>query len=1108
MTRRISSLMILSLILLAFMATTAFAARTVEETKTKTFDPLLNKSKLYAFPDANRQGAQVSDKAMAPVALGGAIPSASPGEDLGDTWYDYQHNGSVGRMIDWGTHGSPDTMIVHFAWMYLPGPSHVDRAYYYKAWNAVAGVYPGEVAIITYGGYVNVQAANDNRAVYGGHVRATDPDPSFNWFYWDWAPGNAFFSFHTEIPDTIDFYCQGEDPVTESGHIWPKFAYVEGPGENDTVLHVFAQKSEPGAGDPQSIAYFRRVGSDKTYGPTAIEAGWDPVPYCVDTVYDIAQEVVAQGNKVALVWIANLPCPGDCDTCSGYECWNFVQWDNDIYYQISLDYGVNWQPRVNVTKNQDGVDGYRPYTDLTCMFDTGGNLHIVWPARFWPADANSGGQAGLFRGRMFHVSDADTTDIRTVHNYEWDQTTCSPAAWNLNASKPTISECNGKFYVLFTQANDIPAGIEDDCAIDGNPGFPYGAANGDLYIVVSEDGGKLWDKARNITNSRTPGCDSALGIGGPCDNDHWPSMAKFGTDYTGDFPTSATITVPNGSGHDGYYIDAQYINDHSAGGIVQDEGFWQVADVRWIRIPCVDPIREAILYLNPTEIDYPSWSKHGVEYSTTVVAEAGGNDSIFIDISKDEGTGPTGWLSYSPTRAAIEMAPGETTPVTVTINPGGAIVNDPGTIVHLSGKLIFHWWGATAPVEPPGVDTDFPIDHWVTDTLYAPIWDTISTACTKLSVANTGNFGQQGIGKVNMDYVDAGDCDTTADVYLYDGSPVVCYEHDGDMKCNWSIFSTTYVDSNGFVPVGDHTPVTNMGDYYVFESGKFVTNDSLIAIEKIWYAPKDNIDSCSFVIECIKIYLNDTLKDPPTAVLLGEAIDWDIPADSNSRNNSGFNDGLNLIYQRGSEEDSVGCQPCSTRWGGMDFLDGYKNGTRYKTAQHGAYTHDNSTHVYPLGGFSEDTLNLYMANPGFAISDSTNSDLHMAMTFDSLVTLTKADTFVFYIEVVSHWNGDLNSFLAEVEASRQWYFDHISPEPAGCCQNRGNVDHLIGPAGPVDVADLTYLVAYLFQGGNPPPCEEEGNVDALIGPAGPIDVADLTYLVAYLFQGGNPPPPC
>jgi hypothetical protein len=77
-----------------------------------------------------------------------------------------------------------------------------------------------------------------------------------------------------------------------------------------------------------------------------------------------------------------------------------------------------------------------------------------------------------------------------------------------------------------------------------------------------------------------------------------------------------------------------------------------------------------------------------------------------------------------------------------------------------------------------------------------------------------------------------------------------------------------------------------------------------------------------------------------------------------------------------------------------------------------------------------------------------------------------------------------------------------------CCRNRGNADGVIGPAGPVDVADVTFLVACLFQGGSPPNCSQEANVDGVIGPGGPVDVADVTYLVAFLFQSGTPPPAC
>ena len=89
------------------------------------------------------------------------------------------------------------------------------------------------------------------------------------------------------------------------------------------------------------------------------------------------------------------------------------------------------------------------------------------------------------------------------------------------------------------------------------------------------------------------------------------------------------------------------------------------------------------------------------------------------------------------------------------------------------------------------------------------------------------------------------------------------------------------------------------------------------------------------------------------------------------------------------------------------------------------------------------------------------------------------------------------------------------PEDSTCCQIRGDIDH--NGSAP-DIADLIYMVTYMFQNGPPPPCNEpympdcpdqyysEADVDGN-GTCTP-DIGDLIYLVTYMFQEGPSLVPC
>ncbi len=71
----------------------------------------------------------------------------------------------------------------------------------------------------------------------------------------------------------------------------------------------------------------------------------------------------------------------------------------------------------------------------------------------------------------------------------------------------------------------------------------------------------------------------------------------------------------------------------------------------------------------------------------------------------------------------------------------------------------------------------------------------------------------------------------------------------------------------------------------------------------------------------------------------------------------------------------------------------------------------------------------------------------------------------------------------------------------------GNIDGLTSAAGPSDVADLAYLIDYMYQGGPEPPDIDAANVDGEYDSGEPISISDLVYLIDYLFRGG-PEPAC
>ncbi|MEZ5357586.1 MAG: dockerin type I repeat-containing protein [Candidatus Zixiibacteriota bacterium] len=1091
MTRKLSAMFLLSFVIVALLTASVFGAtERVKPFHERASFPARH-APTFGFPaDVNAAATDVV-KDNASIALG--AKTISNPDTLGFTTYGYQQNCTMGRQVEHRGSG-----YIHFDWMWQDDDdiANTNRSVYYQAYNlvtcpsvfafAAGGV---DVSLIGRAGYVDLDVDVDqNLGIPVGHE--SDGQVYSPYAYWDFvATGEPFALFAPDAPtDKFGWYLNnGTGNPTSNESIWPKVAYQLG---TETVLHMVGSESGGQAGDPQTISYWRRVGGYGDQAPTAV---WSD-QHVIDTIMNLNHTVVAQydGDKVAIVW--NAPVAYRQNTSSEFDS----QYENDIWYAVATDQGAAWagspttstsSPSIarlvelgtysggNITQ-YDPMSDYKAYCDISALITSDNNLHVVWGCREW-TDTTS-----LFRrnGGIFHWSE-DNTTIRQVVIANWDTGgTCYAHAWGTDVAKMSISECisganAGNLYVLYTQFGSLanPCGDVDN---ENN------VVNGYLYMTASDDGGVNWDRAQRVTNTpATPtGCIpediTDTTIHGTCNSEYWGSMARF----------SRTEDCA-GANQGQEVLDIVYINDKAPGGCVQTEsGVWTINPVIWWTTPCRDVVYE------------PLWSDNlgfgiGECFGQQVLWCDPGGDTTVTFTASNPGllvnnwaitfnyTDGSGWMSAAPSSGAL-AAGGATVDIDLTFTaPAGAA--DPSTWV---GEIVITHDAIGSPREVPAclvVASNRPsVESAV-----------IATSCKRLKIYNQGELVNNEANSA-MDYID--DCDTfnintTPEIYLYDGSPIIS-RIDGTDTLRFMAYSTAWTDPSGLRPLSSLV-VDSSGSDYTFATSEFTVADSSVGFIVEYYAPKTG--NCEFIIKKLKIFATTAAVNN---VYVGEFIDWDVPSDTASNNGSDYDVSRNMIYQYGAEYDDSGEAGC-----GQDSDDRFA-AIATVNAPLNAMTFDNATYVYSSGPYGNAapmapgaTYDLMANNEGFSkyttsVPESTYTDLSMLVTFGEY-DLAIGDTAEVCMILVTVKTGlsalqtavdDANTFIETFEICQ-----------TDCCVVAGDANN----DGGLNIGDAVFLINHIFKGGPAPVCMNAADANHDCG----LNIGDAVYLINHIFKGGAAP---
>jgi hypothetical protein len=994
-------------------------------------------------------------------------------DQIGVTGFDYQANGTLGRLIcvtnDGYRHLVFDYDIIEAdpsdeeTWVACKDPT--------GSWEVGVAVGPAE----NRNRYPRASCLNDGRVVVVSTYYAGTPTWHTALTVDDQLCG-GFFNRKWDIPDRP---CGG----IEGG--WPEMVVKYDVEDERDYIHIMTTER---ADELMRLGYIRCYFDDHPdslicetfHGGETQEYRICKDEYVSDTYHPICAmdtscfitgtlEASPVSKKVVLVYMRPQYCEGSAP----------CEWNHEVAYIESQDNGDDWVAGNNLTIHQVtdyGCGQECGAFEVSACYDYNDDLHIVWITNYFE-DPPGGGSYTPGWSKLYHWSKA-TGIITNIASGIYAGAT--PPQNRSNIHTPTISAKDPIYhpggppdsvylFVVWSQTDTLDLGADD------------AFSNCDLWGVGSFDGGAGWARPFNLTRTNTDSCAP-----GECVSEDYPNLA---------------VNMHNGDLH------IQYICDLDPGAQWNGQGTWQESPVYYYHLTEWDLEAECRTDHN---IEPSSWHQPflkvppGGNRSLTLTITNIGNASCDYTVTSDD--------PCIDVEASGAIDPGQQASVSIAVKGTGDCDSS-----FIDGNVIL--WTS----EEEKKTQYLPVQAVVAEDYYECPKDpeTVDTLENDYMKFYTNANCQEWMFDIST-FLSATGEDTTIEVFFQGGTFVATHSEDyidtvvgrymGTNDQHAGAREKLYVEDRGDywvlytcnIFMHDLNPPSHDSTWYWFELIK----------EIVFFKPTATDARQHFVIKYVTVERHDPpawwpTPPPPTRgyqdTYVGIAMDIDCPfdtagvetGDENGVNRGRYDPVNHIAYQVGFGREHTAY---STYHAGIAMINGGGGDTTieaYKT-----HCIKNNQYLYPQTPWGWKDGELYelasdisggrhQVDFGFPAPDSIVDRTYVvtAQKIEAERDVCDAKASFTMVEVVAP-EGELQ-MIAFVDSARQW----VANNPLILCGD-------VNADGSVELGDIVYLINFVFRAGDPPvPPVNRGDVNSDCS----IELGDIVYLINFVFRSGDPP---